>query len=120
MTHSSINVLEYVVKAADAKIAQDILVLDMEDVSFLADYFVIMHANNERQLGAIADSILDAAAKNEQPVKRIEGKDGGKWILIDLGDVIIHLFTEEERDFYQLERLWSDAEEMDIRNWVDQ
>ncbi|GAA0365475.1 ribosome silencing factor [Alkalibacterium iburiense] len=120
MTHSSINVLEYVIKAADSKIAQDILALDMKDVSFLADYFVIMHANNERQLGAIADSILEAASKHNQSVKRVEGKEGAKWILIDLGDVIIHIFNEEERDFYKLERLWSDAEHVDISDWLDQ
>lgn len=77
-----------------------------------------MHANNNRQLDAIAQSILEAAEKNQQPVKRVEGKDQGKWILIDLGDVIIHLFNEEEREFYKLERLWSDAEQVDVSGWL--
>lgn len=112
------NFLEYVVKAADDKMAQEILALDMKEVSLLADYFVIMHANNNRQLDAIAQSILEAAEKNQQPVKRVEGKDQGKWILIDLGDVIIHLFNEEEREFYKLERLWSDAEQVDVSGWL--
>ncbi|GAB2318152.1 ribosome silencing factor [Alkalibacterium sp. s-m-22] len=118
MTRSSIELLEYVVKAADDKMAQEILALDMKEVSLLADYFVIMHANNNRQLDAIAQSILEAAEKNQQPVKRVEGKDQGKWILIDLGDVIIHLFNEEEREFYKLERLWSDAEQVDVSGWL--
>lgn len=118
MTRSSIEVLEYVVKTADAKFAEDILALDMKDVSLLADYFVIMHANNNRQLDAIAKGILDAAGENGQPIKRIEGKDDSKWILIDLGDVIIHLFSQEERDFYRLERLWSDAEQVDVSEWI--
>jgi ribosome-associated protein len=118
MTRSSIELLEYVVKAADDKLAQEILALDMKEVSLLADYFVIMHANNNRQLDAIAQSILEAAEKNQQPVKRVEGKDQGKWILIDLGDVIIHLFNEEEREFYKLERLWSDAEQVDVSGWL--
>ena len=118
MTRSSIELLEYVVKSADDKLAQEILALDMKEVSLLADYFVIMHANNNRQLDAIAQSILEAAEKNQQPVKRVEGKDEGKWILIDLGDVIIHLFNEEEREFYKLERLWSDAEQVDVSGWL--
>lgn len=118
MTRSSIEVLEYVVKAADSKLAEEILALDMKDVSLLADYFVIMHANNNRQLDAIAQGILEAAEKNNQIIKRIEGKDDAKWILIDLGDVIIHLFSQEERDFYRLERLWSDAEQVDISEWI--
>lgn len=118
MTRSSIELLEYVVKAADDKLAQEILALDMKEVSLLADYFVIMHANNNRQLDAIVQSILEAAEKNQQPVKRVEGKDQGKWILIDLGDVIIHLFNEEEREFYKLERLWSDAEQVDVSGWL--
>ncbi|GAA0494067.1 ribosome silencing factor [Alkalibacterium sp. m-11] len=118
MTRSSIELLEYVVKAADDKMAQEILALDMKEVSLLADYFVIMHANNNRQLDAIAQSILEAAEKNQQPVKRVEGKNQGKWILIDLGDVIIHLFNEEEREFYKLERLWSDAEQVDVSGWL--
>lgn len=118
MTRSSIELLEYVVKSADDKLAQEILALDMKEVSLLADYFVIMHANNNRQLDAIAQSILEAAEKNQQPVKRVEGKDQGKWILIDLGDVIIHLFNEEEREFYKLERLWSDAKQVDVSGWL--
>ena len=119
MTTTPINVLEYVVKAADAKQAEDIVALDMKDVSLLADYFVILHANNDRQLNAIAQSILDEAGKHNQEIKRIEGKDDSRWILIDLGDVIVHLFNQEERDFYKLERLWSDADYVDIEKWLD-
>jgi len=119
MTQSSKNVLEYVVKAADSKMAEDIVALDMRNVSLLADYFVVLHANNDRQLNAIAQSILEAADKNEQEVRQVEGKDDAKWILIDLGDVIVHLFNQEEREFYKLERLWSDAEQVDIREWLD-
>ena len=119
MTQSSKKVLEYVVKAADSKMAEDIVALDMRNVSLLADYFVVLHANNDRQLNAIAQSILEAADKNEQEVRQVEGKDDAKWILIDLGDVIVHLFNQEEREFYKLERLWSDAEQVDIREWLD-
>lgn len=119
MTQSPINVLEYIVKAADSKLAEDIIALDVKNVSLLADYFVILHANNERQLNAISESIIDAAEKNNQDIRRIEGKNDSKWILIDLGDVIVHLFTQEERELYKLERLWSDAEQVDISAWLD-
>ncbi len=119
MTQSPLDVLEYVIKAADSKKAEDIIALDMTNVSLLADYFVVLHASNDRQLNAISESILDAAEQNKQPVKRVEGKDNAKWILIDLGDVIIHLFNQEERDLYKLERLWSDADHVDISKWLD-
>ncbi|MER2063463.1 MAG: ribosome silencing factor [Alkalibacterium sp.] len=119
MTKQPLETLEYVVKAADSKQAKDIVALDMTNVSLLADYFVILHANNDRQLNAIAQSILDEASKHGQDIRRIEGREEAKWILIDLGDVIIHLFNEEEREFYKLERLWSDAEYVDIEEWLD-
>lgn len=119
MTQTAMDVLEYVVKAADAKLAEDIVALDMTDVSLLADYFVILHANNDRQLNAITQGILEAADKNNQEIKRVEGKNDAKWILVDLGDVIVHLFSQEERDFYKLERLWSDADRVDISEWLD-
>ncbi|GEK89898.1 ribosome silencing factor [Alkalibacterium putridalgicola] len=119
MKQTPMEVLEYVVKAADAKQAEDIVALDMKNVSLLADYFVILHANNDRQLNAIAQSILDEASKHDQDIKRVEGKDDAKWVLIDLGDVIVHLFNQEEREFYKLERLWSDADYVDIEKWLD-
>src|SRR5699024_9789348 len=95
-----------------------IMVLNMQGVSILADYFVIMHGNSERQVGAIADGILDAAEKQNIPVKRIEGQKGGDWLLIDLNDVIVHVFQHETRNFYNLEKLWADAEDVAVSQWV--
>lgn len=112
------KLLEMVVKSADDKRAEDILALDMRGISILADYFVVMHGNNERQIGAIADGILDEAAKNSVTVNRIEGKDSANWILIDLGDVIAHVFSQDEREFYNLEKLWSDAGDVDISSMI--
>lgn len=120
MTKTAEKVLEFVVKAADDKRAEDIMVLDMKGVSLLADYFVVTHGNNDRQIGAITDAIVEAAHKNNIEIKQVEGKDGGRWILIDLGDVIVHLFNQEEREFYQLERLWTDAEYVDVSQWIEQ
>ncbi|CAH2253550.1 Functions as a ribosomal silencing factor. Interacts with ribosomal protein L14 (rplN) [Enterococcus faecium] len=84
----------------------------------LADYFMICSANSERQINAITEEIIDKE-ENKYEVKRIEGKEGGKWVLIDLGDVIVHVFHAPERSFYNLEKLWSDAPLVDLSEWLD-
>ncbi|MDR0922007.1 MAG: ribosome silencing factor [Lactobacillales bacterium] len=112
--------LEIAVRAADSKRAEDILALDVRKVSLLADYFVITHGNSERQINAIVDEIVDQEEKAGVILKRVEGKEGGKWILIDLGDVIVHVFQESERSFYNLEKLWSDAPLVDVTEWVSE
>jgi ribosome-associated protein len=114
------NLLEIAVNAADSKRAQDILALDVREISLLADYFLIAHGNSERQIGAIVDAVKDEVEKNGGTIKRIEGKDGGKWILMDLGEVIVHVFNADERSFYNLEKLWSDAPLVDINAWVEE
>jgi ribosome-associated protein len=113
------KILEIAVKAADSKRAEDILALDVREVSLLADYFVICSANSERQLNAITEEIIEKEEENKVEVNRIEGKEGGKWILIDLGDVIVHVFHASERSFYNLEKLWSDAPLVDLHEWMD-
>ncbi|MGL9756399.1 Ribosomal silencing factor RsfS [bioreactor metagenome] len=111
--------LQIAVKAADSKRAEDILALDVREVSLLADYFMICSANSERQMNAITEEIIDKEEENNYEVKRIEGKEGGKWILIDLGDLIVHVFHAPEREFYNLEKLWSDAPLVNISEWLD-
>lgn len=106
-------------QAADSKRAEDIVALDVREVSLLADYFMICSANSERQLNAITEEIIEKEEENNYEVKRIEGKEGGKWILIDLGDLIIHVFNAPERSFYNLEKLWSDAPLVDLNEWID-
>ncbi|MGX4686598.1 ribosome silencing factor [Vagococcus sp. JNUCC 83] len=101
--------LELVVKAADDKRAENIVGLNVSNVSLLADYFVICHGNSDKQVLAIAKEIIDEAYKHNVDVRRVEGKESARWILIDLGDVIVHVFYGEEREFYNLEKLWSDA-----------
>lgn len=111
--------LETAVKAADSKRAVDIVALDVREVSLLADYFMICQANSDRQINAIVEEIVDKEEENGATVKRIEGKDGGKWVLIDLGDLIVHVFSPTEREFYNLEKLWSDAPLVNISSWLD-
>lgn len=119
MTRTPEEVLELVVKAGDDKRAVDILALDMKGISLLADYNVVMHGNSDRQIGAIAQGIVDEAEENGVEVRRIEGKDSAKWILIDLGDVVAHVFNQEERDFFKLESLWTEATSVDISQWIE-
>lgn len=117
---NSDQLLELVVKACDSKRAEDIIALDVKEISLLADYFVICNGGSERQINAIVDNVSEEAEKNQYSVKRIEGKEGGKWILMDLGDVIVHVFSESERQFYNLEKLWSDAPLVDLSSWISE
>lgn len=118
MTKTSLEKLEVVVRAADDRMAQDIMALDVSNVTPLADYFVIMHARNEKQLDAIVQSILDKAHENGIEVKQVEGKDSGKWVLVDLIDVVAHVFYYSERTHYNLEKIWQDAPLVDVSAWV--
>ncbi len=106
---NSHEVLMLVARAADDKRAEDILALNMQGLSSIADYFVICHGNSDKQVQAIAREIKDKAQENEIEVKRLEGFDAAKWVLIDLGDVIVHVFHRDERSYYNLEKLWGDA-----------
>ncbi len=108
------DLLKIAVKAADDKRAEDILALNMEGISSIADYFIICHGNSDKQVQAIAKEMKDKAEENGYAVKRIEGFDEARWVLIDLGDVVAHVFHHEERSYYKLERLWGDAPIEDI------
>lgn len=110
------ELLKIAVKAADDKRAEDILALNMKGISLIADYFIICHGNSDKQVQAIAREMKEKANENGYDVKRIEGFDEARWVLIDLGDVVAHVFHREERSYYNLERLWGDAPLEDIRS----
>ncbi|WP_268912965.1 ribosome silencing factor [Lentilactobacillus sp. SPB1-3] len=113
------DIAQIAVRAADSKRANDIVVLDMQNVSLMADYFVIADANSNRQVKAIADEIADQMSASKIEIYQVSGRDTAKWILIDLGEVIVHVFQTDERDFYNLEKLWSDAPFLDTRDWLE-
>ena len=116
--HTSLKTLELVVRAANDRMGQDIVAMDVRNLTPIADYFVVTHARNDKQLSAIVDSITDAAHKANVIIKNVEGKDGGKWVLIDLVDVVVHVFYYAEREHYNLEKLWKDAPFVDINEWL--
>jgi ribosome-associated protein len=102
-----------------AKIAQDkkgdnIVILDVGSLTTLADFFVICSANSQRQVLAITDAIdEELSRKGVQPMS-LEGRENSLWVLMDYGEVIVHIFKEEVRDFYDLERLWGDAKRLPL------
>lgn len=106
---TSRDLLMLAVKAADDKRAEDIVTLNMKGISLIADYFVICHGNSDKQVQAIAREIKDKVQENGYPIKRLEGFEEARWILVDLGDVVVHVFHRDERNYYNLERLWGDA-----------
>ncbi|MFJ7737897.1 ribosome silencing factor [Lysinibacillus sp. NPDC097287] len=108
------TLLQAAYKAIDDKHGEDIVVLNMEGISLLADYFIIAHGNSDRQVQAIARELQDVAVKEGHEIRRVEGFDGARWILVDLGDVVAHVFHKDERSYYNLERLWGDAPQLDI------
>ncbi len=106
---SSLELARRVVELAEDKKAADIVLLDLWALTTLADYFVICSGGSERQLGAIADGIIDGLREEKvKPIGR-EGVAASHWVLLDYGSVIVHIFTPPERDFYQLERHWAEA-----------
>ena len=97
------------VSAALDKKGADLLVLNLSEISSFADYFVICSASSERQAQAIADAVEERLrAEGRRPIS-VEGYGAARWILLDYGDVLFHVFLEESRRFYALERLWGDA-----------
>ena len=100
---------EKIAAVADDKKGKDILLLNMDGISYMTDYFVIASASNTTLVRAIADAIEDKLAEENVFCRHKEGYTGGRWILMDFGDAVVHIFLEEERDFYNLEQLWADA-----------
>lgn len=112
------NKLETLVRAADNRLAQDISVLDVRELTPITDYFIIMHARNDRQLNAIVEEIIDVVNEEGYELKNVEGKREGNWILIDLNDIVVHVFHYTERATYNLENIWQDAKRIDVSNWI--
>jgi ribosome-associated protein len=104
-----LEVARRIVEAAEDKKAADIVLLELGELTTVADYFVICSGGSERQLDAIADGVRDALrAEGVRPIAT-EGTPESHWVLIDFGSVIVHVFTPPERDYYQLERHWNQA-----------
>lgn len=102
IAHAAIDALE------DKK-GEDIKIIDISEISILADYFIIASGNNRNQVQALCDSVEEKLGKMGIIKKQIEGYDNGNWILVDYRDIVIHIFDKENRLFYNLERIWRDG-----------
>lgn len=109
---SNLSLAEEIGKLIDAKKGDDIVILDLRGISSVADYFVIASGNSDRQVVAIADHVEDELAKNGIYTKYKDGMKTGRWVVMDYHDILVHIFHKEERDYYNLERLWNDAKKI--------
>jgi ribosome-associated protein len=111
---TSLEIAKCVGKVLDEKQGADIKILKVEDLTILADYFVIASGDNKILVKALSDEVDKRMAKMGIMPKKIEGESGGNWILHDYGDVIVHIFHKDARDFYSLDRLWADAKLIEV------
>lgn len=101
------------IEALEDKKAEDIRVIDISEISTLADYFIIANGTNRSQIQALADHVEEALGKAGLPLKQTEGYETANWILMDYRDIIVHVFDKENRLFYDLDRIWRDGKMID-------
>ena len=112
------EIIAAAVKALSDKKGKDLKVLNTSDQTTLAEYFIICSGTSNTQVRALAEAVEDALSKAGEEPHHIEGHRGGLWTLLDYSAVVIHVFTEEGREFYDLERLWSDAAPVDVSEYL--
>lgn len=113
MNEISRNMAKLAIEALEDKKAEDIKVIDISEVSVIADYFIIAGGTNRSQIQALADYVDEKLGRAGHPSKQVEGYDTANWILMDFGDVIVHVFDKENRLLYDLERIWRDGQQVD-------
>ncbi|WP_020615677.1 ribosome silencing factor [Paenibacillus daejeonensis] len=109
MTLTSEALMQIAASAAEEKKANRLIALNLTGISLVADYFVICHGNSDIQVQSIATEVRKQVEAKGGMIRGIEGMDSARWVLMDLGDVVVHIFHRDERDYYNIERLWSDA-----------
>lgn len=118
MENKTLETVYRMVEGIDDKLGEDITVLKLSEISSICDYFVIASASSLRQVKSIADEIEDRMEMLDVKLRNKEGHQSGNWILLDYGDIVVHLFFEEDRGFYNLEKIWKDAEIIDVDNII--
>lgn len=108
------QMIENAVSGLEDKKAEDIKVIDISDVSPISDYFVLATGSNRNQVQAMADSVVEKMHKAGFSLKQIEGYDSANWILMDFVDIVVHVFDRENRNFYDLERIWKDGKLVEL------
>jgi ribosome-associated protein len=105
------------IEALEDRKAEDIKVIDINEISPVADYFIIADGNNQNQIQAMRDAVDEALSKAGLQIKQVEGNSASTWILMDYGDIVIHIFSKEDRLFYDLERIWRDGKIMEAADF---
>lgn len=116
---NSKEIAKLAIKALDDKKAEDIKVIDISEVSVIADYFIIANGTNRSQIQALSDNVEEMLGRAQIPLKQVEGYDNANWVLLDFHDVIIHIFDKENRLFYDLERIWRDGKMIETEQFTD-
>ena len=98
--------------ALSDKKGEDIKIIDITGISVLADYFIIANGNSDSQVNALVDNVEEELHKAGYPLRQREGQASGSWVLLDFGDIIVHVFDKENRLFYDLERIWKDGKDI--------
>lgn len=111
---NSKELLKLIAAAIDEKHGEDIIVYDMQGISILSDYVIITHGNSNRQVHAIADNVSEKLKEADYYNFNVEGNKDSDWLLIDAKEVLVNVFTDEAREFYGLEKLWSEAKEIPV------
>lgn len=111
---TSKEMMKLAVQALEEKKSIDIKVINISDVSVIADYFIITSGSNINQVQALSDNVADELSKNDINYRQIEGYNSGNWILMDYNDIIIHIFNQEDRLYYDLERIWKDGKVVEL------
>lgn len=106
---NSNEIAKLAITALEDKKAEDIKVIDISEVSVIADYFIIANGTNRSQIQTLSDHVEEILGKEGVPLRQVEGYDNANWVLLDFHDVIIHIFDKENRLFYDLERIWRDG-----------
>ncbi|MDD3746065.1 MAG: ribosome silencing factor [Anaerostipes sp.] len=105
----SLKMVKLVYDALDKKLAEDIQIIDIRKVSVIADYFIIATGKNKNHVQTLIDDSQEALETAGFKMREMEGYRNGSWILMDFGDIVVHIFDEESRNFYDLERIWKDG-----------
>ncbi len=106
--------VKMIVNAIEDKKGEEVRVIDISKVSVIGDFFIIASGNNRSQIQAIADDISEKLGRAGLEQKNIEGYQNANWVLIDFGDIVVHLFDQENRSFYDLDRIWRDGDTVDV------
>ncbi|MBT2499978.1 ribosome silencing factor [Agromyces sp. ISL-38] len=113
-SHEALDLLAIAARAADSKGGEDLVALDVSGPLPFADIFLLVTGNSERNVVAIADEVEEVLGRSGTQTRRREGHDAGRWILLDFGDLVVHVFHQEERLYYGLERLWLDCPSLPV------